>query len=805
MSSTSYYTDGQALFVGALDRAANYPGYEWAGNAITNSSGSLSGVNGAITTAFGTIASTGLTTAQVNTISTNLIGRDLLAGGVAWVQGLYTSTGSLSQTVLDVYNTVMAEGSGTDYTVLTDRMSAANTFTNYYAPSGTGYSATEASSYIDQITPAWVGLGNTTSSLQSVSNYVNGTTGQTVDIKTTQLNYSASSSNTTFIDNGIALTAAYTINGVGGNDELKMYALPTVASGTIGLPTLNNVPYLFANLLNANDNLTLDTHSNSGITSVVIDDVYTTHTFNATLTGATQTLTIENSKDADVNVSYQTTDTSATIGLSNGTKTQQLVLNVKSGDVATLTLDVLNSSSVVFENSSTTKVSALNIEGSAPLYLTIPVAGTADIKTINASLDTSNLTVIDENSTSSFAFTGGSGTNTLAITLDELGGLTSGSQLEGGTGSSNNLILIDLLGTGVISAGDYTNINKSTGFHTLGFSEEGATTLIVNASSLSGSMATNFIIGTDMSAPTASYTINDMANNSNVTVLASSVDLKFSPINGATTLNLNIGSSSTGTTTISNIATTGFSIVNILSTTSSSAKVNTITTGFTNSDNTTFNITGSGNFTMGVAGATTTGDDINASKFTGKFILTADSGKGDVISTGSGTTTIKDSIAVASSNTYAIHDSITLLAGHTTTDTYTVSAHANNLTGTTVFNADTITNFALNQDIITGTAAGTTELTSTKGVVSSSAYSSAAKFITAAESIATAATAGDVQIWYDSTHGNTYVAEYVATAAAGSGASDAHIVELVGVHATSIEGSATTGASSALIVHPSVV
>ncbi len=792
MSSTSYYTDGQALFVGALDRAANYPGYEWAGNAITNSSGSLSGVNGAITTAFGTIASTGLTAAQVDTISNNLIGRNLLSGGIAWVQGLYTSTGSLSQTIIDVYNTVIAEGSGTDYTVLNDRMSAANTFTNYYAPSGTGYSATEASSYIDQITPAWVGLGNTTSSLQSVSNYVNGTTGQVVDMTATQLNYAATSSNTTFVDNGLTLSAAYTINGVGGNDELKMYALPTAVNGTIGLPTLNNVPDLFANLLNANDNLTLDTHSNSGITSVVIDNVYTTHTFNATLKGATQTLTIENSKDANVNVSYLATDTSATIDLSNATKTQQLVLNVKSGDVATLTLDVLSSSNAIFGNSSTTKVSALNIEGSAPLYLTIPNAGTADIKTINASLDTSNLTVIDENSTASFAFTGGSGTNTLAITSDELAGLTSGSQLDGGTGSSNNLILIDLLGTGAISANDYASINKTTGFHTLGFSEEGATTLTVNASSLSGSMATNFIIGTDMSAPTASYTINDMANNSNVTVLASSVDLKLSPITGATTLNLNIGTSSTGTTTISGITTTGFSTVNILSTTSSTAKVNTVN-AFANSDNTTFNITGSGNLTTSLyhdVNVGATGDLVNASAFTGILSLT-DSGNGDVIKTGSGTTYITEY------NGSTAADTITLLPGHTATDMFTASNAA--IVGG---GFDVIHNFVLNQDIILDAAAssniivinGTGVTASTVGMNSNPTLGG---FMAAANAVTTVS-AGDVTAWYDSTNNNTWVAEFTTTVA---GAADTvHFVELVGVHATSLEMHATVGASSALVV-----
>ncbi len=802
MSSTSYYTDGQALFVGALDRAANYPGYEWAGNAITNSSGSLSGVNGAITTAFGTIASTGLTAAQVDTISNNLIGRNLLSGGIAWVQGLYTSTGSLSQTIIDVYNTVIAEGSGTDYTVLNDRMSAANTFTNYYAPSGTGYSATEASSYIDQITPAWVGLGNTTSNLQSVSNYVNGTTGQTIDITTSQLNYSASSSNTVFVDNNagnkIPLSAAYTINGVGGNNELKVYATASTLTKVWGsAPTLNNVPDLYIND-NKGIALTLDLSSLSSVTSVTIDNAKVAgNTYGIELTGAKQTLTIDNAATSTFDVKYQGSDTKATVDLNGGTisglNTDATAAMTSS---ATLTLDTLSNTTVALGTSTNAKFTTLDLTGAGNLTLTNSSSVASSVATINGSASTGNLTIYDTSHlvTKGFAFTGGSGTNTLAITTASLDILTKGSQLDGGTGSSNTL---ELKGQ-TLSSGSYTNLNATTGFHTLGLSSTG--TFTVDASKLTGSMASNFAIDA-----ANNYTIDNMANNSNVAINSTSAGtVTLSAATGNHDLNVTMNNSSGGLQTTTALDITGFNTISLDSAGSSSANnVNAITT-LTVPNNTDITITGSVALTItnAISNPTVgTGNTINASAFTGALTLT-DSGNGDVISTGSGTTNITDSIIApgAGVDTYAVHDSITFLAGHTATDTYTVSAHANNLTGTTAFNADTITNFALNQDKLTGTTYGTTELTSTKGVVSSSAYSSAAKFITAAESIATAATAGDVQIWYDSTHGNTYVAEYVATAAAGSGASDAHIVELVGVHATSIETAVTTGATGALLI-----
>jgi hypothetical protein len=170
-------------------------------------------------------------------------------------------------------------------------------------------------------------------------------------------------------------------------------------------------------------------------------------------------------------------------------------------------------------------------------------------------------------------------------------------------------------------------------------------------------------------------------------------------------------------------------------------------------------------------------ETVNASAFSGSLTLT-DSGYGDLISTGSGTTTITETSATAA-------DTITFLANHSTTDTLVLGG----LGGLGGF-IDTVNNFALNQDVIQGGATPLTvgtELSASAGIVASGSYN-ASSFFAAAEAL-TGATAGTTVAWVDTINHNTYVAVFN-----GSSANSAHIVELVGVQATTIG----TGAGSSI-------
>jgi len=186
------------------------------------------------------------------------------------------------------------------------------------------------------------------------------------------------------------------------------------------------------------------------------------------------------------------------------------------------------------------------------------------------------------------------------------------------------------------------------------------------------------------------------------------------------------------------------------------------------------NINGAAALTLTLA--PTAAETVNASTFTGTLNLT-DSGFGDTISTGSGTTTITESST-------ANADNITLLSGHTAVNTLILSAQ--NVA------TDIVNNFVLNQDVVAGGATPLTagsELSAASGIVANGNYASASLFIAAAE--ATTGVAGDAIAWVDQVNNNTYVAAFN-----GSTTGSAHIVELVGVQATTVGG---TGAGHVLI------
>ncbi|WP_031596916.1 hypothetical protein [Ferrovum myxofaciens] len=324
-------------------------------------------------------------------------------------------------------------------------------------------------------------------------------------------------------------------------------------------------------------------------------------------------------------------------------------------------------------------------------------------------------------------------------------------------------------------------MNATTNFQILDLNAASTT---INASLITAGFHNHFAI-----SATGTNTISNMADASTVDISSAATSDVLGGVVGAHTLNLNLQSGAVGMTE-TGITVTGLTTINLTSNTSTAGDTNVVT-AFVNSDNTTFNVTGSAALTMAVKAAITTGDTINASAFTGAFTLTATSGKGDIISTGSGTTSITDTVsATATGNTD------TLLAGHTAIDTINTTAHygvAYGSAGALTTAMDQISNFnigATASDILkmggtTAAVGASADLgggvwTVTNGIATTSGTNTAAAFIAAV--YATAGTAGDVVAYTNGT--NTYVAAMNGTA------HDAYVVELVGVHTATAVGTA---------------
>jgi hypothetical protein len=628
---------------------------------------------------------------------------------------------------------------------------------------------------------------------ESISAITSSAVGKTYTLTTGVDSLTGTSSNDTFIADNTGtskvLSVADTINGNGGNDTLKVYLAAADTGFSYTASNITNVQNLYEN---GGAALSQDFSAGS-FTSITLDSTATTAANTVTLKGSAQSITIENIGGSTANafdLKYQSADTTANVTLKQvGTAAAQ-ALDINAGaNVATLNLTSSGTTNNVNLSNTAAGLTTLNLSGAGATTVTVSTAGlSAALKTITASSTTGALSVVDIAGTvpASFAFTGGSGGDSLEITKASLEALTAGSQLNGGTGATNTL---NISAPGTFASADYTALNATTNFNVLELTSTAA--VIVNASSITAGFAKHF--ADNVSGAGVALTISNMADASTVDMLSTDVTATFGGVVGAHTLTLNVGNSSTATGltegATGKVTATGWSTIDLTSNAKAATTVNTIS--LANSDNTTIDVSGSAGLTIAaISAATATGDSIDASALTGAFTLSATSGKGDIIKTGSGTTSITDT-ASATGNT------VTLLSGHTKVDTINTSADWNPASAyssaTALTNAiDKISNFntgATASDILKmgGTAAVgvTADLggtwTVTKGIATTTGTNTATAFIAAVQ--AATGTASDVVAYSDGT--NTYVANFDGSAG------KAYIVELVGVHsATAVSTSA---------------
>jgi len=641
----------------------------------------------------------------------------------------------------------------------------------------------------------------TTSTLKAVFyNTSTGATGLNYSLTTGVDNLTGTAGNDTFTADNTAgagkytLSAADSVNGNGGTDTLKIYS-DGLAGGTTFTPAnITNIASLYVNNLGgtATTLIGLDVSAIVGLTSLTIDTpTATTLTgdASATITLAGQSLTIQNIAASVTStpkkftyVVASTTDTTENITLNNdlqtNTTTGAITIDVTGAKVTSETITGIGTKSAVdLANSTGAAITTLNLAGSAALSLTESGAMAAAVKTINASTDTGGVTVDASLGTqaTTFTFTGGSGVNSLSLTKTSLESLVSGSQLNGGTGTSNTLVITDAAYAFVTA--DYTALNKTTNFQILG---------LTGADTVDASKLTSITHFQDKAGGAATTTINNAQSGTILDITAGAAATAINTITaaiGVNTLSVNQGIAGTGGTAgiTDTLNTTGFTTVNFVS---QGTGVGTNTIVFGNADNTLFNVTGAQNLTVTSIAATTTGSKLDAHAFTGTLIVTADSGVGDVFLTGSGTTNITGKAAAA-----AAYDTVTYLSGHTKVDTLTSATAAVSAT-----KYDVVTNYVLGQDVLSSSAgaltvgAVTVGSAPTLGVVTET---TAAQFL--ADAWAATGVAQKAEIWYDTANNNTWVVEFQAGSANSS-----HVVELVGVHATAI--STTAGTAGAVII-----
>ncbi|MPW17862.1 DUF4214 domain-containing protein [Paraburkholderia sp. CNPSo 3157] len=788
MAAAQYYEQIQQAYIAYYGRPADPAGQAYWATQMDKAGGNIN----VIINAFGNSAeSTALyggssTAAQVNAVYHTLFGRDAdVAGLNFYVNGIINGTFSLASVALNIYN----GATGTDATELAAKLTYADAFTTQvsqttaaqvaYAGNAAAVNARAAVAAVTDSASATAAAVNLST---TVANIGTGSVSQTVTLTTGVDNLvGAAGGNNVFIadntatgasGNIIVTSAADAINGgSGGNNTLKLFAHSGDSVGLVGsgatevLPQLTNVQNLW--ISGATEGATvLDVSGITGLQKVTIDSPVIATGVTNTVKVAGQSVTFSNVSTTGANTATEqvtsAADTAANVTLSKvapgAAATGSITLDIAGTKTTTLNLTSTGGANKIALSDSGTALTTLNLAGDQKLTLTEGLSG---LKTINASGDTGGVSVsVSTTVAPSFAFTGGSGNDTLTITTASLEALSAGSQLNGGVGT-DTLVISD---AGTLTAADYTALNATTGFEVLGVG--GVAAASVDASKITGAFANHFAV-----SDTGGVTISNLSDASTVDLTAAGTDT-FGAAVGASSLNLNLNTSATAKGVAFGIETvTGFSTVN-LSSNGDASQVNSVT--FVNSDNTKFVVSGSNDLTMSVGAATATGDKVDASAFTGALTLT-DSGKGDVILTGSGTTTINET---STSNA----DTITLLAGHTKVDTIVLSAQ---YTAT-----DVVNNFALGQDVIKGAAAlsNGTELSAVKGVVASAAYNAAADFITAAKALTQGVgDASKVVEWYDAAHNNTYVAQFTGTTG------NVHVVELVGVHATAIDGTAAAG------------
>lgn len=695
--------------------------------------------------AFKNIYSPALTSAQfADKFVTNLVGSEVtdatqLANAKTWIAGKLNAGETFGQVVWDALTKINGVTStSTLWYPMKQALDNKTTVATYYTitKANTSKDLTTLQSVVSSVTH------DTTTVTTAETNIDNGsiTTGQTFSLTSGVDTLTGTSGNDTFIadnSNTSMTSAADSINGGAGTDTLKIYA--KAGTATV-LPTLSNVETLYLN----NDNSGLDVSGVSGLTSLVLD----AQAGSATYTLKGQAVTVENNT---AGITTTLTDTSsATLnvtangygkaGTANG-------ITLSATDVATtMNLASTGAASVLALTDGANKVATLNISGDQSLTLTGAMLSQSAMKTINAGTATGAVSVDASTAVTdkAFAFTGGTGNDTLTVKAAEFATLTAGSQLDGGAGT-DTLVINDTTPV-------YAKLNAVKNFEVLKLGTTGATVDIAQLTSFNkfAVAAGNLTETFNNALSTSTFAIDNTSGNTGTVIIANKV--------GETGTTVDISNTSGVSKTLAALTLTGVTNV-ALSSTGAATKaggVNVITT-LNNADNSNITVTGDTALTITNAlAATTTGSKVDASALTGALTVTG-SAKGDILIGGS---------AADSITSGAVQSTLT---GNGGADSFMV--------GSAVYgaakNIDNITDFTVGTDKLYLANKGTETFTATAVNVTT------ATTLAQAEGIAASSTDGSTNgaIKWFQYGGNTYVVEVMTNN--GAGLSDAAATDLV--------------------------
>ncbi|MCG8641124.1 MAG: hypothetical protein MI862_15425 [Desulfobacterales bacterium] len=549
------------------------------------------------------------------------------------------------------------------------------------------------------------------------------------------------------------MNAGDQINGGAGTDTLKAFGTFAAANMPVDITSIEYL--IFAAPGDQIIDLTGYTQAATGIEKVVIEDASLMNSKTIT-TGAGQHLSLATGNTnthtaGTVTWAGSSTDTSQNLtlnGYQGGSGATPVAFTITAAASTTLNLALTGAASGISTFTLGAVTDTLVVTGSQNFTVDtdlVSSGGATILKTVDASAATGNLDLtIAAATNAAFAFTGGSGDDTLLLADDGMAAFTAGSQLDGGAGTDKLGILDTALTTAEITA-----LNAVQNFEILGLNAA----ITIDASNLTS--FTNFSLDAN-----GAHDISNMATGSTVSVTAAhAANIDLAGAVGVNDLTFNVGTASTGGLTLGGTVTIGQTVV-ALSSNGTGAGANVIT-NLANADNSAFTITGSNDLTISTTQATAIGSKYDGSAATGDLNITgntaaysAGSSLGDVFIGGSGADTFVGSL---NSST---------MTGNAGADTFDVSvAVAGATTNATI---TTVTDFTVGDKL---------EFAATAGAFSTTATDlSGAGTEQAAIDLLVAGNNSDIQ--WGTYNGFTYVADDVG-AGASLAATDT-VVKLVG-------------------------
>lgn len=321
MAASSYYSTVQKAYIAFYGRPADPAGLTYWATRIDAAGGNIS----SIITAFGNSAEAtalfgSMSNAQaVNTLYNQIFGRD------ADITGLNFYVGKLldgSYTLVDIAQRIIdGATSGTDKTIVTNKLAAAQSFTDAidtasemiaYAGNDAAESARDWMSTVDSTTASVTAAQATISAtLESLGTAI---TGETYTLTTSADGFTGTNANDLFVAGASRLSGDDSLNGGAGTDVLRA----TIGNGgSVGAPSLSNIEVL--EITSRDASASIDLSNAAGYTAVKVDG-----TNNLAVSGLSYnpTVVITNQYSADL-----------TLALAANTATAQL---------ATLQVDSVN-------------------------------------------------------------------------------------------------------------------------------------------------------------------------------------------------------------------------------------------------------------------------------------------------------------------------------------------------------------------------------------------------------------------------------------------------------------------------------